>query len=808
MKTNIPAFRLASARIGAPILAVALLLAGCDGEKITGTTTETVSGKTTGIIRLADGKAASAARVRVLPVGYRPASDSGRSIAFQTVTDKEGRYFIDSLAAGEYNLLSDLKGQSGYQDSVFLSGSARTLDTVSLSDPGYVAGYVALEPGDPPITVIVQALGTLAFANVNAKGFFQLPALPAGEYTVAVSTSLDSYTTGYYPIAVRAGRRDTLADTLRPLFSGIPQVTGLKVAYDTLNGVARLSWNRSDYPYLRDYLVYRDPGQSGSFGFSSPIPVKDTFYVDTLFRNPFTAYGDRSVPAPDSAMNVQYQIGIRNEFGAPGRLYGVKEVLAVSPAQIFTFGTISFPGFPNGVATPNDTVRVAVHFENRGRRIKRIRWEAARFAIAPRVFATDTHAGNDTLVFIAPPQPEYGTFYANLTDDGGFEWTIAANFSTVAHPPKVTLTAPSLVRFGDSLALSGVGETNGSRIVKWEWDFGATGSYRAASRPDSVLVADSAWVHYPVVLRATDEDGLSGQDTAWLYVSRWKSARSLPAQMQSTFSAVLDGKIYVAEKKTSANWAQKFYAYDPATDAWEWQPDMPVPVTNGALTAGEGKVYLIAKIPSVGIYAYDPASRTWENLAPPNYIPYDFSAVYSAGTIRIIGGMDDGGNHNSTDIYDYRIATNSWSNQHVDFAFTAWNGSWSQVVAAEGAYYALLGMYGNSGPIGNLQTLTDPSPSATIRLKSVSTLTWNTFYSNYPPSLAASEGTLYLLEPDVVASQYIMRFYAYSIAAGIWKEYDPMPAQTHVGNLLAIGKRVYAMGTTQDPSHLDWIDLK
>jgi hypothetical protein len=783
---------------------LAWLLSGCEGEKLSGTTTETVSGKSTGIIRLADGKAAASARVRVFPVDYRPAADSGRSIAFQTLTDEKGRYYIDSLAAGEYNLLSDLKGQAGYQDSVFLSGAARTLDTLSLRDPGDLAGYVALEPGDPTITVIVQVLGTQAFANVNAKGFFRLPSLPPGEYTAAVSTTLDNYTTGYFPIAVRAGRHDTLADTLRPPFSGIQQVTGIKVVYDTLNGVARLTWDKSEYPYLKEYLVFRDGVPATVLSQAPLTSTTDTVFADSLYDNPFELYGDRSRAPAVSAHKLQYRVAIRDQFGFPGRSFGSKEITAVTPAQVFTFGTISFPDFPNGYAGLLDTVKIVVQFENKGRRIRRIRWQADRFDIAARVVQVDTHSGNDTLVFVCPRSMEYGTFHANLLDDAGMEWTISKPFYTYSIPPKVSLTVPSdILRSGDSVALSGRATLVNSRVVKWEWDFGAKGAFQASSGPDTVWHPDiSAGPRYPIVLRATDEYGFTGADTAYLDFSRWKQGASFPQPMVA-YSAALKGKLYVAARMGNGS-AQSFYAYDPDKDAWETLPDLPMQVLDGAMTAGDDRVFLASKEPALGLFSYDPATRAWETLTAPYYLPSGFSAVYNTGAIQILGGRDFYTGASST-IYEYRTDNGQWSNHHLNFQLQAYGGEYPSVVTLHGNFYA----YSLTRTFGYLEEVST-SVSSAGNMKTTGSLALASPWVGYT---ATEAGILALVLDDGDSERAgSTRAHLFDPVTRKWSEQDPLLQKRRVGNVVALGKRVFAIGdpdnATGDPGRLEWIDLE
>src|SRR5690606_5717309 len=115
------------------------------------------------------------------------------------------------------------------------------------------------QPGDFTAAATVQLLGTQAYANVDDDGFFTLPPLAPGEYRAAINVALPNYSVLFASVSVRSGGIDTLADTLRPRYLGIPQVTGLQAEFDTLAQQVRLTWSKTRFVNWKEYLVFRDP---------------------------------------------------------------------------------------------------------------------------------------------------------------------------------------------------------------------------------------------------------------------------------------------------------------------------------------------------------------------------------------------------------------------------------------------------------------------------------------------------------------------------------------------------------------------
>ena len=99
------------------------------------------------------------------------------------------------------------------------------------------------------------------------------------------------------------------------------------------------------------------------------------------------------------------------------------------------------------------------------------------------------------------------------TDDDGI-----ATLDTVAVVIDRDIPIPfagkdTTVSLGDVVRVRGSATDHFGRIVKWEWDLGGTGIFRASGPDTSFVVPRTAGLDIPCVLRVTDDDGFSALDT-------------------------------------------------------------------------------------------------------------------------------------------------------------------------------------------------------------------------------------------------------------------------------------------------------
>ena len=251
-----------------PVACAALLLTCTKSPQQAGTMSET----DTAMIYNPDNTPAVGAVVK-----FFVATDSTRTIAYQTTTDANGRYSTKALVKGVYNMLAySARGLAksayvmsasddsliAYQDSIIVLTDTVLVQPDTLEKPGSITGIIGLQPNHDPRTATVEVLGTNIYSNVDQNGRFTLAPVAKGNYNLRLVTTLADYTPTYVTISTPGQKKDTLADTLWLTFTGIPVVTGLAASYDTVNGLVHLSWNKAVYRDFQRYLVFRDAHDS------------------------------------------------------------------------------------------------------------------------------------------------------------------------------------------------------------------------------------------------------------------------------------------------------------------------------------------------------------------------------------------------------------------------------------------------------------------------------------------------------------------------------------------------------------------
>lgn len=516
-------------------LLLSLLMLSCQKDDPTAGGSVEENEVLAGTLVFTDGKPAADAIIRFYPIDYQPAKANGapkitqaEDLAFSTRTDAKGHYHVDSLAKGEYNILAeDTDGQVAFRDSVFLVKGVVVQVSDTLRDPGSLRGTVALQPNHDPRTATVQVLGTNVFANVDSAGRFTLPGLAAGQYTLRTSTTVAQYTALYTPVIVRAGKDDSLPDRLQPTYTGIPVVSGLRVRLDTLAGLAVISWNKVRFRDFRSYVVLKS-GENPIVPLATGIGVtNDTFWVDTLFRPGTSDFGLESgiLPPP---VGLEYLIKVRNQSRDDGESYGSANLSAVPPSWAQTHIDFEMAGTLNGDAARGDTVKIIARFRNQTRGFKKVLWRLTGQDDPVRDKDLPPGSGNaaDTLV-VTQNQAGLVQAYCQVVDDAGKIWTQITTVRFVV-PIPIALPGPdTAVWRGGQVKLHGSGTSRFGKIVKYEWDVGATGNFQMSADGTLEFTAPNQFTTVPCVLRVTNEYGETGASTLHINVIRiWEKVRA------------------------------------------------------------------------------------------------------------------------------------------------------------------------------------------------------------------------------------------------------------------------------------------
>jgi hypothetical protein len=484
------------------------ILVGCmtSGDKEAKRGSEIGNELGVGMIFLADGTPAADARVRLYSVDHVPqptVSPKVAALSFETRTDAKGRYELDSLTKGEYNILADLDGTVAYSDSVFISGSNPALPKDTLRVAGSVIGKVQLQPNHDPRAAIVQVLGTNFFANVDKFGGFRIEGLAEGSYSIRVVVTLPDYTPLRSGFHIFSGREDTLPQPLRPDYTFIPVVVGLSAAYDTLHGIATLRWHPADYRFLESYTVYRRQASTIQ-DLETPVGnITDTVFEDSLFS-------DSAWDLPLGEKSYVYSVRIKNLSGQMGLRFGSASVKVVPPYQVITTSQLfSAQGDSIGIF---DSLRIDLKYGNPGRIIRKIDW----FVDGDSAVRTKTDAskeGSDFLKY-AWSIPGNKTVRVAITDDGGHVIEEQLEINILQDDPVADAGGSINTGVQTSIHLQGKAQDGFGSIKKWEWDIGGKGKFLEFSNGETTIQAPTKpQSEYLCILRVTDNHALTGLDT-------------------------------------------------------------------------------------------------------------------------------------------------------------------------------------------------------------------------------------------------------------------------------------------------------
>lgn len=428
-------------------------------------------------------------------------------------TDSEGRYRLGGADKGLYNLLANKNGLVVYKDSVFLAPDPTTLGSDTLHSPGQLAGYVKLQPNHDPRTVTIQVLGTNIYTNVDMEGGFRLVNMAEGKYTLRVITTLPEYTALFQEIRIRSGDSNRLADTLRPVFTGLPIVQGIVADYDTSSGIATIRWSKVNYRNLAGYAIYRGPAGSAVIPFQSlnTIRILDTIYRDTiaLLNANGGFFGEGFGLADSTGRSWEYWVVSQDKNGNRSEPFYSTVITAVPPYRQETQLSIRCLECKDKNKTSiHDTLHFVVSWNNALKSNKRVQWFNGSETVAMRTIEINNKAGTDTLFFVCGKEPETISIKAAVTDEKERIWPQVFWLGVEKAEPTVSITAPNWVMVGKRFSLvSRIFETMG-KVIKREWDIGNTGQWvEVASDTFNLKAPDTQTDDFICRVRVTDDDG-------------------------------------------------------------------------------------------------------------------------------------------------------------------------------------------------------------------------------------------------------------------------------------------------------------
>lgn len=412
----------------------------------------------------------------------------------------------------------------------------------------------------------------------------------------------------------KSGPPDILVpgDTLSKASIDSGAVLGLKLTYDTLNGVVLLSWHSTRIREFSQYLVYRDGSPSFSQTENPLLTTRDTFARDTIFRE---RNGEGKFGFSDTTGYLyEYRLRAKDEQGSIGPSANSEAVRAVSPTRVKTFIDLALLNARGDSASIGDTVRVLARFRNEKRENVLLEWRVDGESKPIRDMQLSGHAGEDILLVI---RSAVGTVRIEtaIRDQGGKVWERRIDLRLVTDAPIPDAGRDTLLEIGQNLRLIGRARNTFGSISKWEWDIGAQGDFREVTGGDTVVTMpgrpDSA---FRCVLRVTDDDGNVAQDTIKVLISPWKRKTDRPYRLGKwgMQAAKWDSRIYVfGYAWPSQNSVYDYNAYNPGDDLWEEGPRNGRWISQEVVPLADGIYFINAA--ERGITVFHPDSNSWNH---------------------------------------------------------------------------------------------------------------------------------------------------------------------------------------------------
>lgn len=313
----------------------------------------------TGTVTLTGGADYTAVQVLV--------KDTSSTTTFSTTTDRNGKYIINNITAGTYELIfsKDGYGSVTVKDVQIGKGEEKSLDTVSL-EIAYtsVKGKVTLEEATDYSGTLITATNISApdliySAITNSDGNFTLAKMYAGEYSIVVSRN------NYLSATLKTVtvRDDT------PIDCG---ETELAIAKGEITGLVRLQ-GYSDFSGIKVSLLgtgkMTTTAEDGSYSFTVPAgnysggiryeydDFETTSYATNIAVLPTTSYSDAYV-VPDIEMKCLRVPKISGKVTIYGLTKAQYQDITITIAELpeFTYttgedGTYCFEHVPDGTYT-------------------------------------------------------------------------------------------------------------------------------------------------------------------------------------------------------------------------------------------------------------------------------------------------------------------------------------------------------------------------------------------------------------------------------------------------------------------------
>lgn len=362
-----------------------------------------------------DGSPVQGATVYLDTAGY--VSDTTYELLDTTTTDEKGHFVIKrEHLGGTYSIYGSYNNKElvvlvrDVNDTV-ASDKDHILDvgTNTMLPPGYISGKVIVD--EPSLAgTICYIPGTSLMAITDDDGAFVMSGVPADTYRVYFS--FPNYIVGRDTGVIVASGETADIGTIILSYDpnkGVPTPRSVTIAYDTLHGVAVLTWHTVHVSDLSGYIVYRGIDGSPIVAIDT-VPAADTVYLDTLYHS-FTV---------SNVFSVQYEVSAFDIATNEGNLSNPVTVEAVPPALVRTVFMIGISGGSDTVEA-GDTLSVIVAFANKNNAIVTLAWFASYPGTALKLDSMNVKSGKDTLRHAFDRSGAF-TLFVEAMDDHGNSW--------------------------------------------------------------------------------------------------------------------------------------------------------------------------------------------------------------------------------------------------------------------------------------------------------------------------------------------------------------------------------------------------
>jgi DNA-binding CsgD family transcriptional regulator len=179
-----------------------------------------------------------------------------------------------------------------------------------------------------------------------------------------------------------------------------------------------------------------------------------------------------------------------------------------------------------------------------------------------------------------------------------------------------------------------------------------------------IIILIAALASAPSILRAASPTPTATQPAILVFPPRWQVAKSLPETRTGMAGAIVQGKLYLAGGETEAGITNDLLAYDPDSLTWSRLPSKPTAVTDAQAVVIGDIIYIPGGRQADGtpvriFEAYNPRLNKWENRASLPVALSQYAIAAHEGNLYLFGGWD--GKQYVKTAYRYDPDTDQWN---------------------------------------------------------------------------------------------------------------------------------------------------